>query len=260
MGVRGDKAGDVRFDVLGTRVDALDLASATEEIAALVGADRRCYVCATGVHGVMESLRDPRTRLAHRQADLVVPDGMPLVWCGRRLGLGVGRVYGPDLMLSLIERGLPLGWRHAFYGASEAVLDDLCDRLRRRYPSLQIAGTLAPPYGELADDDVRHDVEHLNAMGAQLIWIGLSTPKQERWMYRWRPELQAPVLLGVGAAFDFHAGRVKQAPPLVQRSGLEWAYRLFREPRRLWRRYLRNNPAFLAHLLRHPPQIVPTRN
>lgn len=257
MGVRGDKAGHVRFDVLGTHVDAVDLETATEEIAGWALSDSPGYVCVTGVHGVMESRRHPEVRNAHRDARLVVPDGMPLVWCGRRLGLPIGRVYGPDLMLALVGRGLPLGWRHAFYGASDGVLEDLGRRLRERFPSVEIAGGLAPPYGELSEEEGRRHVETINAMSPDVVWIGLSTPKQERWMHHWHAELRAPVLVGVGAAFDFHAGRLRQAPPIIQRNGLEWAYRLVREPRRLWRRYLRNNPAFVMHLVRHPPRLVP---
>ena len=244
----------MRFDVLGTAVDAVDLGRATDEIAGWISSSRRGYVCVTGVHGVMEATRHGDVRVALADADLVVPDGMPLVWCGRRLGLAVGRVYGPDLMLGLLERGVADGWRHVLYGASPAVLDDLTGRLLERHRSLVIAGAISPPYGELSDEDGRRHVEQINALEPDVVWIGLSTPKQERWMHRWRPLLTAPALLGVGAAFDFHAGRVKQAPPLLRRAGLEWAYRLSREPRRLGPRYLRNNPAFLARLIRQPPR------
>jgi N-acetylglucosaminyldiphosphoundecaprenol N-acetyl-beta-D-mannosaminyltransferase len=257
MGVRGDQAGHVRLDVLGTPVDALDLAAATDEIASWVGNRRRGYVCVTGVHGIMEARRHSDVRAAHRHADLVVPDGMPLVWCGRHLGLPIGRVYGPDLMLCLLERGLEEGWRHAFYGSSEPVLGDLRRRLETRFPSLRVVGAIAPPYRELTEAEGRRHVEQLNAMEPDVVWIGLSTPKQERWMHRWRPELRASVLLGVGAAFDFHAGRITQAPRLLQRHGLEWAFRLAQEPRRLWRRYLINNPTFVAHILRDPPHVLP---
>lgn len=256
MGVRGDQAGHVRLDILGTPVDALDLQRATAEITAWVDEGRRAYVCVTGVHGIMEARRHEDVRKAHLNADLVVPDGMPLVWCGRHLRVPIGRVYGPDLMLCLLERGLDRGWRHALYGSSEPVLLDLQQRLEARFPPVRIVGAIAPSYGELSEAEGRQQVERLNAMNADVVWIGLSTPKQERWMYRWRSELRAPVLLGVGAAFDFHAGRVRQAPGVLQRHGLEWAFRLATEPKRLWRRYLRNNPTFVAQILREPPRIA----
>lgn len=246
----------MRFDVLGVAVDALDLDTAVGHVAASIETGRRGYVCVTGVHGVMEAGRRAAVATAHREAALVVPDGMPLVWCGRRLRLPVGRVYGPDLMLALLEAGVGRRWRHALYGSSEAVLSDLRARLETRFPGVCIAGTIAPPYGELSEAEGNEHAERLNAMNPDVVWVGLSTPKQELWMHHWRPALEAPVLIGVGAAFDFHAGRVRQAPALLQRHGLEWAYRLGREPRRLWRRYLRNNPAFAFAIVRRRPRLL----
>lgn len=246
----------MKFDVLGVAVDALDLDTAVKDIGIRVDSGPPGYVCVTGVHGVMEAKRRPAVAAAHREAALVVPDGMPLVWCGRRLGLGIGRVYGPELMAALLEEGVSRGWRHALYGSSESVLGDLRRRLEVRFPGVRIAGALAPPYRELSDDEGAEHADALNAMEADVVWVGLSTPKQELWMQRWRPQLRAPVLIGVGAAFDFHAGRLRQAPSVLQRHGLEWAYRLGREPRRLWRRYLRNNPAFVLALARRRPRLV----
>lgn len=246
----------MRFDVLGVAVDALDLDTAVKDIATQIESHRRGYVCVTGVHGVMEARRRPEVAAAHQEAALVVPDGMPLVWCGRRLGLGIGRVYGPDLMAALLAEGVSRGWRHALFGSSEAVLSDLQSRLEGRFPGVRIAGAVAPPYRELSDAEGREYAEDLNAMNPDVVWVGLSTPKQELWMHRWRPVLEAPALIGVGAAFDFHAGRIRQAPPALQRHGLEWAYRLGREPRRLWRRYLRNNPGFVVAIVRCRPRLV----
>jgi N-acetylglucosaminyldiphosphoundecaprenol N-acetyl-beta-D-mannosaminyltransferase len=246
----------VKFDVLGVPVDALDLDSAVDDITVRIDSGQRGYVCVTGVHGVMEAGRRPMVAAAHRGAALVVPDGMPLVWCGRRLGLQIGRVYGPDLMLKLLEAGVPRGWRHALYGSSEAVLSDLRRRFEQRFPGVCIAGTISPPYGALPEGLGRQHADRLNAMGPDVVWVGLSTPKQELWMHRWRPHLEAPLLIGVGAAFDFHAGTVPQAPPVLQRHGLEWAYRLRREPKRLWRRYLRNNPAFALGIVRRRPRLL----
>jgi len=245
----------LRFEVLGVAIDAVDLSEATERIAGFVRSGRRGYVCITGVHGVMEASRRPEVAAAHREASIVVPDGMPLVWCGRHLKLPIGRVYGPDLMLKLMERGLGEHWRHALYGSNEPLLSDLRGTLAGRFPGLQVTAAIAPPYRELTDSEGRDYVRLLNASGADIVWVGLSTPKQELWMRRWRALLEAPVLIGVGAAFDFHAGRVPQAPPVLQRAGLEWAYRLGREPRRLWRRYLRNNPAFMLAIAKRRPRI-----
>ncbi len=257
MDLQRDQANPLRFEVLDLEVDAVDLESAANRIAGLVQVSARSYVCVTGVHGVMESRRRPEVAAAHHGATLVVPDGMPLVWCGRRTGLPVGRVYGPDLMLNLVAMGLDKGWRHALYGSSRDVLDELAARLEQRFPGIRLVGSISPPYRDLTEAEGRRYVEVLNQSGAHIVWVGLSTPKQELWMHRWRPLLEAPLLIGVGAAFDFHAGTLPQAPPTLQRAGLEWAYRLTREPRRLWRRYLRNNPAFVLAIARRPPRPVP---
>lgn len=244
-----------RVDVLGVQVSAITMQEAVDDIAGWIASGERRYVTVTGVHGVMESQRDPLLAAIHNRSGLTTPDGMPLVWACRRAGLRhVERVYGPDLMLAVLARGEREGWRSFFYGGAEGVAELLVERLRRRFPRLVVAGTHTPPFRALteAEDDVV--VEQVNASGADIVWVGLSTPKQERWMADHVGRLDAAALIGVGAAFDFHAGTLRQAPPWIQRSGLEWAYRLAREPRRLWRRYLRNNPAFVAGILRHPPR------
>ena len=246
-----------RVDVLGVHVSAVSMAEAVTEIERWVTEDQRRYVCVTGVHGVMESRRDPTLQRIHNDSGLTTPDGMPLVWCARAAGFGgVERVYGPDLMLEVCRAGVQAGWRHYFYGGAPGVAEQLADRLSRRFEGLAVAGTWCPPYRELRDDEVDEVVARVNASGADIVWVGLSTPKQERWMAAFRERLAAPVLLGVGAAFDFHAGRVRQAPALLQRAGLEWAFRLAVEPGRLWRRYLRNNPAFVAAIVRRRPRPV----
>lgn len=237
------------IDVLGVRVDRLNLGSATAAIADAV-ASRRCgYVCVTGVHGVMESRRDPRCREIHNGATLVTPDGMPLVWLLKLAGYSdADRVYGPDLMLAAFADGLARGHRHFLYGATERTLDRLQANLRRRFPGARIVGSHAPPFRPPTPEESAAVAEAINASGADIVWVGLSTPKQEFWMAANRPRLDAPLLVGVGAAFDFHAGLKPQAPRILQRSGLEWAFRLGCEPRRLWRRYLTNNPRFVAAL------------
>lgn len=248
---------DLRVDVLGVLVSAIDLPTAVNRIEHWVETGARQYVCVTGVHGVMESQRDPALKDIHNRAGMTTPDGMPLVWSGHRAGAPhMSRVYGPDLMLATLDRAVRHGWSSYLYGGAPGTAELLAQRLTERFPGLQIAGTHTPPFRPLTDQEDAEVVERINASGADLVWVGLSTPKQERWMAEHRVRLQAPVLLGVGAAFDFHAGLVPQAPPWVQQRGLEWAYRLMREPRRLWRRYLRNNPAFMTAVVRRPPRLV----
>jgi N-acetylglucosaminyldiphosphoundecaprenol N-acetyl-beta-D-mannosaminyltransferase len=207
------------------------------------------YVCVSGMHGVMECQRDEQLRRIHNAAGLVTTDGMPLVWLCRLKGQrGVQRVYGPDLMLALCARSQTSGYRHFFYGASPGVLDALTARLQARYPGLQVAGAYAPPFRQLDSLEDLQIVELIKQARPDVVWVGLSTPKQERWMAEHVGRLGAPVLIGVGAAFDFHAGTKRQAPRWMQRSGLEWLFRLLSEPRRLYRRYLLNIPLFAGYL------------
>jgi len=246
LGSAGARDGIDRVNLLGVGVSAIDMAQALETIERwLVGREQH-YVCISGVHGIMESQRDEALRRIHNRAGLVTPDGMPLVWLSRLHGLcHVERVYGPDLMLACCERSVARGYRHFFYGGGEGVALRLADRLRQRYPGLRVAGTYTPPFRPLGAAEDQEIVREINSADPDIVWVGLSTPKQERWMAAHVGRLSAPVLIGVGAAFDFHAGLKKQAPRWMQRSGLEWLFRLGTEPRRLWRRYLRNNPAFI---------------
>lgn len=245
-------------DVLGLHVSAIDLDSATRHVESWVESGQSEYVCVTGVHGVMESQRDPELLRIHNEAGMVTPDGMPLVWCARLAGADrVERVYGPDLMLRICELSVAKGWSHFFYGAGPGVAEKLAENLGRRYPGLRIAGTYSPPYRDLSSDEMDEVVQLLNGSAAEIVWVGLSTPKQERWMSLLRNRLDAPVLLGVGAAFDIHAGNLRQAPRWMQRSGLEWLFRLMMEPRRLWKRYLRANPAFLWQVAANRPRLLP---
>jgi N-acetylglucosaminyldiphosphoundecaprenol N-acetyl-beta-D-mannosaminyltransferase len=206
----------------------------------------------------MLAQEDASVREAVLGASLVVPDGQPLVWALRLLGHREisARVYGPDLMLACCERAARSGARTYLYGGrSEGALVALTLNLRTRFPGLQIVGAYAPPhvggssgapFREPTADEDRKLIEEIDGAGAEIVWVGTGQPHQELWMARMRPRLQAPMLIGVGAAFDFHAGLVAQAPPWMGRHGLEWSYRLAREPRRLWRRYLRYNPRFMA--------------
>jgi N-acetylglucosaminyldiphosphoundecaprenol N-acetyl-beta-D-mannosaminyltransferase len=233
------------INLLGVRVSALNLGTAVDAIQRAISRRQRSYVCVCGAHGLVDCQSDPELKAVFNAATLVTPDGMPLVWELRRRGHDrAGRVYGPDLMLELFRRG----HRHYLYGATDATLDLLQERLAARFPQARIVGRFAPPFRPLTPDEETDIARRINATGADIVWVGIGAPKQERWMARMRDRLQPPVLIGVGAAFDFHAGLQPQAPGWMQRAGLEWAFRLRTEPRRLWRRYLRVVPGYMALL------------
>jgi N-acetylglucosaminyldiphosphoundecaprenol N-acetyl-beta-D-mannosaminyltransferase len=247
---------DLRIDVLGVGISAVDMSAAVDRIVRWVSSRDRRYVCVTGVHGVMEAQRDPTLRDIHNASGLTVPDGMPMVWSGRRAGASwMTRVYGPDLMLEVLREAADRGWSSYFYGGAPGTADLLAQKLSQRFPGLRVAGTWSPPFRALTDAEAAAEVAAINSSGADIVWVGLSTPKQECWMAQHRESLDAPVLVGVGAAFDFHAGLMPQAPRWMQARGLEWLFRLYREPRRLARRYLRNNPAFVVKALIRPPRM-----
>lgn len=250
----------MRVDILGVGVSATSLAGALSEIGGWVARGEHHYVCVTGVHGVMESQRDAELLRIHNDSGLTIADGMPMLWSGRIAGAQeMERMRGSDFMLALCERAAAEGWSCYFYGGAPETPELLAQRLSERLPGLKVAGTYSPPFRPLSDEENAAIVERINASGAQLVWVGLSTPKQERFMAANVARLDAAALLGVGMAFDVHAGLLPQAPKMVQNSGFEWLYRLFNEPRRLWRRYLRNNPAFVFGILRSRPFLRPDR-
>jgi N-acetylglucosaminyldiphosphoundecaprenol N-acetyl-beta-D-mannosaminyltransferase len=239
-----------RVNILGVGVSAVTREMVLQTIDGWIDRCDPHYVCVTGVHGVIESRRDEELRRIHNAAGLVTPDGMPLVWLSHLKGYPhVERGYGPNLMLAICEYSVEQGYRHYFYGGAEGVPQQLANNLRQRYPGLQVAGTYSPPFRPLTAEEDQEVVQMINESDPDIVWIGLSTPKQERWMAAHVGRLNAPVLLGVGAAFDFHTGRKPQAPAWMQRSGLEWLFRLMTEPRRLWKRYLINNPLFVTLVL-----------
>lgn len=239
-----------RYNVLGVGISALGLAQARDAILAARGRTRLGYVCVTGVHGVSEAQRDPAVRRALNAAWLNVPDGMPLVWLGRGCGhRQVTRVYGPDLLLAVCDAGRAAGLTHYFFGGAPGVPERLRDKLMQRFPGLRVAGTMAPPFRPMDVAEIAALSADVAAKRPDVFWVGLSTPKQELFMAAHWAQLDAGVLIGVGAAFDFHSGGRPQAPRWMQRSGLEWLFRLAVEPRRLWRRYLVNNPLFVARVL-----------
>lgn len=239
-----------RVNVLGVGVDAIDLPTAVDRIASAAADGAEGYVCVTGVHGVMEAQRDPALKRTLNSSLVTTPDGMPMVWLGRLAGFrSMTRVYGPDLMLELCRKSVATGASHFLYGGNDGVAEELAAALRRRFPGINIVGTYTPPFRTLNDAEVADLTNRLDALAPDFMWIGLSTPKQERFMAEYAGRLKAKVMLGVGAAFDMHSGRAKQAPRWIQRSGLEWLYRLVQEPRRLFRRYARNNPAFVYSVM-----------
>lgn len=239
-----------RANVLGVGISAINLDTATAALVSAAEQKRKGYVCVTGVHGVSEAQADPEFRAILNSGLLNTPDGMPMVWMGRLQGFGdMSRVYGPDLMLSLCQASVGRGLTHFFYGGAEGVAPELQKRLEQRFPGLQVPGTYTPPFRPLTLAEEDELVRTVARLKPDFFWVGLSTPKQEKFMARICPRLDATVLLGVGAAFDFHAGRVRQAPRWMQRNGLEWLFRLGCEPRRLWKRYLKNNPLFVWRVL-----------
>jgi len=235
-------------EVLGVPLALTDYEGTLDWIDGAVAARHHGYVCVAATHTVMATGDDAALRAAVLGADFTVPDGQPLVWALRLLGHGIDdRVYGPDLMDQACARAARTGLRFYLYGGrNQGALAQLARVLRLRHPGLRIVGGYVPPFRDLTDAEEEAVAGDIRRSGADVVWVGIGVPKQEKWMARMRHRLDAPVLVGVGAAFDFHAGLIPQAPALMQRVGLEWLFRLAHEPRRLWRRYLRYNPRFVV--------------
>jgi len=233
------------FGVLGVRVDAIQIPDVIGLMGSWISARTACHFIAfTGMHGIAETRYDPSFKQILNSADLVVADGMTVVWLGRWHGHAMRRrVYGPELMESFCRQTGPL-YQHYFYGGSPGVADRLAEVLGQRY-GVRTVGTYSPPFRALTEEETVEVDRRIEAAAPDVVWVGLSTPKQERWMFEHRPRLTVPILAGVGAAFDFAAGIRKQAPAWVQERGIEWLFRLTQEPRRLWRRYLVTGPVFL---------------
>jgi N-acetylglucosaminyldiphosphoundecaprenol N-acetyl-beta-D-mannosaminyltransferase len=238
--------------VLGVPLAVTDYEGTMDWIDATIAAGARGYVCVANVHTVTACREDPALRAAVLRSSMTVPDGQPLVWALNALGHHLtDRVYGPELMARYCARAARTGTRMFLYGGRDPeALALLVAKLRARFPGLEIVGGHAPPFRPLTPNEERRVVAQINGSRADVVWVGIGVPKQEKWMAAMRGHLEAPVLVGVGAAFDFHAGLVPQAPPRLQAAGLEWAYRLAREPRRLWRRCARYNPRFVVAFAR----------
>ena len=246
------RVGDLsrRVNILGVGISPLTLAGATQQIASWVECRSRNYVNVCTVHTVMECQNTPELKRLVNRSGLATPDGMPLVWLCHYYGeKNVTRVYGPDLLLSVCAHPTGKKYRHFFYGGAPGVADALAERLKHRFPELIVSGTYSPPMLAIGELEEPGTIAMINGSNADIMWVGLGTPKQDFWVAHHRPLLNAPVLVAVGAAFDFLTGRIPQAPILMQRNGLEWLFRLAKEPRRLAYRYLIYNPLFILHLL-----------
>ncbi|MGB7346299.1 MAG: WecB/TagA/CpsF family glycosyltransferase [Pirellulaceae bacterium] len=235
-----------KINILGVGVDPIDMNIAVKRIDQLIAADQSQYVCVTPIHSIMDCQADPNLRSIFNRAALVTPDGMPVVWICNWLGKHTTqRVYGPDLLLRVCASSQQSRHRHFFYGGADGVAEQLAVVLKERFPDMQIAGTCSPPFKQLSSEEDQEIVNQINAAKPDIVWVGLGAPKQEQWMADHIDSINGTLFIGIGAAFDFHTGRVRQAPYWMQRSGLEWLFRLGMEPKRLWRRYLVGNTRFL---------------
>jgi N-acetylglucosaminyldiphosphoundecaprenol N-acetyl-beta-D-mannosaminyltransferase len=253
MGRASDSFGGVvnNYSVLGVRVDAVQIPDVIARMEEWIARREGCrFVAVTGMHGVTEAQHNAEFKTILNSAGFVVPDGMPLVWIGRRHGFKMRRrVYGPELMETFCKETAKKGYRHFFYGGAPGVAEKLAARFVSRFPSMVVTGTYSPPFRSLTRQEDGEVIQAIELAEADIVWVGLSTPKQERWMYEHRERLNVPVLVGVGAAFDFHTGRIAQAPEWMRERGFEWLFRLTMEPRRLWRRYLVYGAEFVALVL-----------
>lgn len=243
--------GSASFEVLGVRVDAVQIADVVDLMKQWIREKKGCHsIAATGMHGIVEAQNDAGFKQILNNTDLIVPDGAPLVWAGRRRGLDLPRrVYGPDLVLAFCKETQTHGYRHFLYGGEPGVAEQLAESLKRRFPAIQVAGTFSPPFRPLSKGEDDEIVGMISRAAPDVLWVGLGAPKQERWMHEHKKRLNVPVIVGVGAAFDMISGRRRQAPRWMREHGLEWAFRLFQEPRRLWRRYLIYGTQFIVWIV-----------
>jgi N-acetylglucosaminyldiphosphoundecaprenol N-acetyl-beta-D-mannosaminyltransferase len=238
------------YEVLGVRISAVNLPLALTKIDSWIENNESHYVCVAAAHSVMDCQDDDELRSIFNSSGMTTPDGMPLVWAGHLLGhWQVDRVYGPDLMHALCSRSIDRGYRHFIYGGDPQVNESLVERLLDAYAGLQIVGAIAPPFRELEGEKQMEMAKRIAGSKADIVWVGLGSDRQERWMAANVGKVGANVLIGVGAAFDFLAGAKAQAPPWLRRTGLEWMFRLLTEPKRLWPRY-RRYPRFLFLLVK----------
>ena len=250
MGTSSITPGLPRCNILGVGVHAIAMDDAVRTMEEAVRTGGKGYVCVTGVHGISEAQRDPYLRSILNDALLNVPDGMPTVWVGHWYGhAAMDRVYGPDLMLEVCRVSTEKGYTHFLYGGKEGVAEELAAALQARFPGLRVVGTYTPPFRPLSEQERTELRARVAEVRPDFFWVGLSTPKQERFMAEFYDELDTRVMCGVGAAFDLHTGHMQDAPSWMKRAGLQWFHRMLQEPRRLGRRYLVNNPRFVVAIL-----------
>lgn len=235
------------FRALCTRINALQIPDVISQMETWIrNPERAHFIAVANVHVVMEAWHDKSFNEVLAGAGLCVPDGMPLIWLGRLRGhILPRRVYGPDLLIDFCRATHEKGYRHFFYGGAPGVPEALAEQLKMQFPNIRIVGLFSPPFRAVTPEEDEKHVEVINQSGADVLWVGLGCPKQERWMYEHRDRLRVPVSVGIGQAFDIHSGRSKQAPAWLRNHGGEWLYRLLSEPRRLWRRYLIYNSQFI---------------
>lgn len=236
-----------RVNILGVGISAVNMAQTLNYVEQAVDSGIKGYVCVQGVHGIMEAQSDPKLRKVFNESLLTVPDGMPTVWFGKTQGHeDMGRVFGPDLMIEVLRLSLKKGYRHYLLGGNTGVAAELKTALEVKVPGVKIVGTFTPPFRPLNSDEETALIREVGTLKPDIIWVGISTPKQDRFMAQYVDRLDTKLMFGVGAAFDYHTGKIKDAPDWVKDSGLQWLHRLAQEPGRLWKRYLINNPKFIV--------------
>jgi N-acetylglucosaminyldiphosphoundecaprenol N-acetyl-beta-D-mannosaminyltransferase len=241
---------DDSVNILGVRVHATRMDRAVSRIESLLANGEKGYVCVTGVHGIMESQGDPNLKRIINHSVLTIPDGRPTVWVGWLRGFfKMRQVTGPDMMLKIFGLSAEKGYTHFFYGGNTGVADELKNTLTQNFPGAKVVGTYTPPFRPLNSDEEAELIRSVRELKPDFFWVGLSTPKQERFMDEYLSKLDTKLMLGVGAAFDIHTGRIKDAPYWMKFAGVQWCHRIYQDPSRLWRRYFVNNPRFVYHLI-----------
>lgn len=239
-------------DICNVSVSSVNIDQACEIVDGWVNDRKKVYICVAPVSTIVDCQSDPEYRKVLDNADMITPDGMPLVWVAKIMGdKNIARTYGPDLMLALCEKGQERGYKHYLYGGTESTCSLLKNVLKDKLSNINITGHYAPPFRPAHAQEEGAVIDEINRLAPDIFWVGLGSPKQDYWMCEHRQKLNVPVMIGVGAAFDFIAGVKKQAPRWMQRCGLEWFFRLCSEPRRLWKRYLVGNTRFIYLLIKH---------
>lgn len=237
-----------KFSILETQISAIDIDDACWVVEEAISQRQKKYICVCPVSTIMGCRRNSLALESVNSADLCTPDGMPVVWIGKIKGHhNIKRVYGPDLMLALCKISEKKGYKNYFYGSTDFVLEKLKQRIENIFPGLSVSGMYSPPFRQINREEDDKIVEDINNTNSDIIWVGLGSPKQDIWMYRHRDRINAPVMIGVGAAFDFLAKTKPQAPKWMRENGFEWLFRLVSEPKRLWRRYLIDNSLFVYY-------------